>query len=82
MTPKEKRIWLAQEATRLSNDQHLKRALDVIERRAIEDALKCNAFQKRKRDEALMKVKVVRALQQELLTTIRNGEESNSSPVV
>lgn len=80
--PTDHQVHLAQEAERLRNDGTLNGALDAVEARAIENMLKCQFWQHRKRAGLAEKVKAVRSLRQELLDTVMNGTSSNSGSIL
>jgi hypothetical protein len=77
----EERQWRALEAERLKNDGTLNLAMEQVERRAIEDVLKCQFWQHRKRAGLVERVKAVRALRQELLNMVEMGRVSNRGSV-
>ena len=76
MTPKETKVWRGQEAERLKNDSTLNMALNAIEDRAIEDMIRCQFWQHRKRAGLAEKVIAVRSLRQELVSMVQTGKDS------
>jgi hypothetical protein len=74
----QEREWRALEAERLKNDGTLNLAMEQVEQRAIEDMLKCQFWQHRKRAALAERVKAVRALRQELLMMVETGRSTSN----